>query len=76
MTKTTRVNATKTKMKIKTSKGTMTELQEVGIEFVRRGKRGLSRPEIPACIRIGCTDSITGRECTGGWSRCSLERLS
>ena len=40
MTKTTRVNTMKMKMKIKMSKGTMTELHELGIELVRRGKAG------------------------------------
>ena len=40
MTKTTRVNIMKTKTKIKTSKGTMAELRELGIELVRRGKAG------------------------------------
>ena len=40
MAKTMRVNTMKTKTKIKTSKGTMTELHELGIELVRRGKAG------------------------------------
>ena len=40
MTKTTRVNVTKTKMKINMSKGTMMELHELRIELVRRGKVG------------------------------------
>ena len=40
MTRTMRVNVTKTKTKIKTSKGTMMELCELGIELVRRGKAG------------------------------------
>ena len=38
MTKTTRVNITKTKTEVNTSKGMMTELRRLGIELVRRGK--------------------------------------
>ena len=40
MTRTTRVNVTKTKTKIKTSRDMMAELCELGIELVRRGKAG------------------------------------
>ena len=40
MTKTMRVNITKTKTKIKMSKGMMMELCELRIELVRRGKAG------------------------------------
>ena len=40
MTRTTRVNITKTKTKMKTSRDTMTELHELRIELVRRGKAG------------------------------------
>ena len=40
MTRTMRVNVTKMKMKINTSRGTMTELRKLGIELVRRGKVG------------------------------------
>ena len=35
-----RVNVTKTKTEINTSRGTMAELRELGIELVRRGKAG------------------------------------
>ena len=40
MTRTTRVNVMKTKTKINTSRGMMTELHKLGIELVRRGKAG------------------------------------
>ena len=40
MTRTMRVNVTKTKTKMNTSRGTMTELRELRIELVRRGKAG------------------------------------
>ena len=40
MTRTTRVNVMKTKTKMKTSRDTMTELRELRIELVRRGKAG------------------------------------
>ena len=40
MTRTMRVNVTKTKTKINMSRGTMTELCELRIELVRRGKAG------------------------------------
>ena len=40
MTRTMRVNVTKMKTKINTSRGTMTELRELRIKLVRRGKAG------------------------------------
>ena len=40
MTRMTRVNIMKMKMKIKMSRDTMTELCELRIELVRRGKAG------------------------------------
>ena len=40
MTRTMRVNITKMKTKINTSRGTMTELHKLGIELGRRGKAG------------------------------------
>ena len=40
MTRMMRVNVMKTKTKINTSRGTMTELHELRIKLVRRGKVG------------------------------------
>ena len=40
MTRTMRVDVTKTKTKINTSRGTMMELRELRIKLVRRGKVG------------------------------------
>ena len=40
MTRTTRVNITKTKTEINTSRGTMMKLHELRMELVRRGKVG------------------------------------